>query len=141
MTAHATMEERQRCLASGMNNHVSKPIDPALLFETRVAGNRKLYLKLLRQFVEQQGPAPAQITKALAQGDTSLAERLAHTVKGVAGSLGAAQVQHAAGLLEKAFQAVLGAEAFEAFEQQVSAFGFVEALAVFQPAVRNKELI
>jgi len=34
MTAHATMEERQRCLDSGMDDHVPKPIDPALLFET-----------------------------------------------------------------------------------------------------------
>jgi two-component system sensor histidine kinase/response regulator len=34
MTAHATVEERQRCLAIGMNGHVSKPIDPAALFET-----------------------------------------------------------------------------------------------------------
>jgi two-component system sensor histidine kinase/response regulator len=142
MTAHATIEERQRCLDQGMNDHVSKPIDPNLLFETvarfykapaetaatpappeappaadgipaiegldsrdglaRVAGNRTLYLKLLRQFAQQQGPAPRQIADALATGDRKLAERLAHTVKGVAGSLGAKEVQQAAAELEKA---------------------------------------
>lgn len=147
MTAHATIEERQRCLAAGMNDHIAKPIDPALLFQTlgrhfkptappesspaneplvkdkiapadqsipsiqgldvedglkRVANNRQLYLKLLRQFVEQQSTAPAQITDALAHNDLALAERLAHTVKGVAGSLGARSVQNVAGTLEKA---------------------------------------
>jgi len=154
MTAHATLEERQRCLASGMNDHVSKPIDPATLFDTvarfykrtdaggtseriadasvgvaqskpmeepaqlenvlpviqgldtkdglaRVAGNRKLYLKLLRQFVEQQGPAVEQISAGLEKGDTALAERLAHTLKGVAGNIGAKAVQAAAGVLER----------------------------------------
>src|SRR5206468_7396723 len=34
MTAHATLEERDHCLASGMNGHIAKPIDPALLFDT-----------------------------------------------------------------------------------------------------------
>ena len=51
----------------------------------RVAGNRKLYLKLLRQFSAQQSDAPVQITELLKVGDRPAAERKAHTVKGVAG--------------------------------------------------------
>src|SRR4029077_11954041 len=31
-TAHALVEERQRCLEAGMNDHVSKPIEPDALF-------------------------------------------------------------------------------------------------------------
>src|SRR5262245_60831464 len=34
MTAHATLEERDFCLAHGMNGHIAKPIDPAILFDT-----------------------------------------------------------------------------------------------------------
>ena len=32
MTAHAMLEERQRCLEAGMNDHVSKPVNPEQLF-------------------------------------------------------------------------------------------------------------
>ena len=34
MTAHALVEERQNCLNAGMNDHVSKPIDPDALLST-----------------------------------------------------------------------------------------------------------
>jgi len=68
---------------------------------TRVSGNRKLYLKLLLQFAAQQGSFAGEIRAALAQGDGALAERLAHTLKGVAGNIGAKQVQASAGVLEK----------------------------------------
>jgi two-component system sensor histidine kinase/response regulator len=198
MTAHATIEEKQRCLAEGMNDHISKPIDPALLFETvgrfyqpdasggvrpspaaaacasstalhnltgsagagaaapgddrtpsptrpvgderpqandlpaiagldtkdgltRVAGNRTLYWKLLRQFIEQQGPSAGQITEALAKGDVALAERLAHTLKGVAGNIGAKPVQTAAGAVEKLIREHAAAAETESALRRVAA--------------------
>jgi signal transduction histidine kinase/DNA-binding response OmpR family regulator/CHASE3 domain sensor protein/HPt (histidine-containing phosphotransfer) domain-containing protein len=146
MTAHATLEERQRCLAAGMNEHIAKPIDPEMLFDTlaryyrpaapdaaspappaaaapaasgdaplpsvegldsadglmRVAGNRALYVKLLRQFVEQQAQAPTHIGDLLRAGDRATAERMAHTIKGVAGNLGARGVHGVAAELERA---------------------------------------
>jgi two-component system, sensor histidine kinase and response regulator len=149
MTAHATIEERQRCLAAGMDDHVSKPIDPGLLFSTvrrwsrpgasaptpvaalpiptlapiafdeqgglaRVGGNKELYAKLLRQFVERQADTVAQVGAALAQGDAPLAERLAHSLKGVSGNLGATAVQHVAGALEKCIRERAGQQAIDA---------------------------
>jgi signal transduction histidine kinase/CheY-like chemotaxis protein/HPt (histidine-containing phosphotransfer) domain-containing protein len=147
MTAHALVEERQRCLDAGMNDHVSKPIDPDNLFATllrwakprqksavesqtqpvkakpsdeillpeiagvnvadglnRVAGNRRLYRDLLGQFASKQRDAAAQISAALESGDSKLAERIAHTVKGVAGNLAIAEVQSAAQKVEKAIR-------------------------------------
>jgi CheY-like chemotaxis protein len=34
MTANAFDEDRQRCIAVGMNDHIAKPVDPEVLFET-----------------------------------------------------------------------------------------------------------
>ena len=167
MTAHATIEERQRCLAIGMNDHISKPIDPGNLLETvarfykpppatplptttelkrgevpapdpandlpsvagldtrdglaRVAGKWALYLRLLRQFIDEQSPAPEQITKALSRSDTALAERLAHTLKGVAGSIGARQVQAAAGTLENLIRTKATVGELDSAKNQVAA--------------------
>src|SRR5208282_2458853 len=59
----------------------------------RVAGNRRLYRDLLGQFVAKQANAAAQISAALEGEDLKLAERIAHTVKGVAGNLGITHVQ------------------------------------------------
>jgi two-component system sensor histidine kinase/response regulator len=66
----------------------------------RVAGNRKLYLDLLRRYVEGQQDSAERIRTALKNGDKDLAERIAHTVKGVSGNIGAADAQTAAGDLE-----------------------------------------
>jgi two-component system, sensor histidine kinase and response regulator len=145
MTAHALVEERQRCIDAGMNDHVSKPIDPDHLFSTllrwvtptarpspeprpaapkttdeialppiagvniaeglnRVAGNRRLYRDLLAQFAAKQAGAATEIAAALDSGDRQTAERIAHTVKGVAGNLGITDVHTAAQKLEKAIR-------------------------------------
>jgi two-component system sensor histidine kinase/response regulator len=68
----------------------------------RLAGNRALYRKLLTQFVEQQAAAPDRIAALLDAGGHAEAERLAHTLKGVAGNLGARGIQAAAAELERA---------------------------------------
>jgi CheY-like chemotaxis protein len=36
MTANAFGEDRQRCLAAGMNDHIPKPVDPEALFQTLI---------------------------------------------------------------------------------------------------------
>src|SRR5262249_50390192 len=71
----------------------------------RVAGNRKLYLQLLRQYVEGQSGAARRIRASLDAGDRAAAERIAHTAKGVSGNIGADAVQSAADRLEQAIKA------------------------------------
>jgi len=67
----------------------------------RVVGNKRLYLDLLAQFAAKQCDAAVQISAALESGDLKLAERIAHTVKGVAGNMGITQVFSAAERLER----------------------------------------
>ena len=67
----------------------------------KVGGNEKLYCKLLLQFFDTHRESVNEIREALAQKDQTLAVRLAHTVKGVAGTLGADSLAQVAGELEK----------------------------------------
>jgi len=145
MTAYAFEEEKRHALEAGMNDHVAKPIDPEMLFETlerycgrgtevrrgepaprteasgdagiqslenvdvrdglaRVAGNRRLYDDLLGRYVESQTDTARNIAQALQAGDRKTAERLAHTLRGVSGNIGAKAVQGAAGGLERSIR-------------------------------------
>jgi HPt (histidine-containing phosphotransfer) domain-containing protein len=87
----------------------------------RVAGNVKLYKKLLRDFVNQQAEAVQQIRAALARNDTESATRVAHTLKGVAGSLGAGPVQTAAAAVEKLLRDRAAADATDPALEQLAA--------------------
>lgn len=71
----------------------------------RLAGNNRLYIKLLRQFAERKAVAGQALADALRAGDRATPERIAHTVKGVAGNLGFAALQSSAASLEAAIRA------------------------------------
>jgi two-component system sensor histidine kinase/response regulator len=77
----------------------------------RVGGDRALYRRLLLQFREHSGGAADDIRDALAAGDRVRAKAGAHTLKGVAGTLSARELQAAAQALESALRR--GAASFE----------------------------
>ncbi len=70
----------------------------------RVLGKQPLYLSMLRKFATGQKTVIDQIGQALDAGDGAQAERLAHTLRGVAGNIGAIAIQAAATTLETAIR-------------------------------------
>jgi two-component system, sensor histidine kinase and response regulator len=74
-------------------------LDTALGLQ-RMSGKRKLYLAMLRRYVDGQRDVCTKVHEALAIGDIPTAERLAHTAKGVSGTVGATQVEALAAALE-----------------------------------------
>ena len=144
-TAHAMVEELEKCLAAGMNDHVCKPIDPREFYETlakwlgkpakmsataasknqltlegdtfpeldgfdcaralkMIGDNRSLLLKLFGKFAKNHGRTDVEISTALEQGDKVLAHRLVHTVAGVAGTIGAYDLERVSRALLKAIK-------------------------------------
>jgi two-component system, sensor histidine kinase and response regulator len=70
----------------------------------RIGGNVALYRALLDKFRVNQGDFDTSFRQALAAGDRVTAERLAHTLRGIAGTLGAANLQDSAMLLERSIK-------------------------------------
>jgi signal transduction histidine kinase/CheY-like chemotaxis protein/HPt (histidine-containing phosphotransfer) domain-containing protein len=70
----------------------------------RVAGNETLYHKLLLDFHRDYAASADCIRAALSEERFTDAERLAHTLKGVAGSIGAMDLHRATGELDSALR-------------------------------------
>ena len=77
----------------------------------RTGGNRKRYVALLRRFAQQQASTVDEIRKALSMGDAATAERAAHSLKGVAGTLGATTLSETAAKAETAIKTGQGIDA------------------------------
>jgi two-component system, sensor histidine kinase and response regulator len=80
----------------------------------RAMGKMDLYQTLLRKFAAGQGTFAHDVSEALMQADLVTAERLAHTLKGVCGTVGATALQRQAQALEAAINAPASMDLVEA---------------------------
>ncbi|MES2398364.1 MAG: response regulator [Pseudomonadota bacterium] len=154
MTANAMAEDRQSCLDAGMNDFLTKPIDPDGLWRmllkwirpgatpphtpaavspeksdagtdgnrglpegiagiagldvqaglSHTMGKKPLYLAMLRRYAAGQKDSVASIRAALDASDSASAQRAAHTLKGVSGTIGAKAVSVLAENVESAIR-------------------------------------
>ncbi|MFC1798530.1 response regulator [Thermodesulfobacteriota bacterium] len=70
----------------------------------RMGGNETFYKKILNKFYNDYEKSTEQIKDALVEEDQELSRRLAHTVKGVSGNIGAKELYTAAAELEEAIK-------------------------------------
>jgi CheY-like chemotaxis protein len=115
LTAHALKGDRERCLATGADGYVAKPISPAALFaeiervttrgpavaaavpsvdvaETllaRVGGSHEMLHEIIGLFLEDAPKLVESIREALVAGDAVAVYRAAHTLKGSVGNFDA----------------------------------------------------
>ena len=68
----------------------------------QLEGNQELYIKLLKKFAECNQDLAENIAERLQHNDKKKARILAHSTKGVAGSIGATELYLASAALESA---------------------------------------
>ncbi|MGQ3055550.1 MAG: response regulator, partial [Roseateles sp.] len=127
MTAHALAEERAQCVAAGMQGHIAKPLDVSRLVRElqryhplpeppappqpltldlrlglgRFDGQTALYRRTLQGFADQYAAGLGGWSDWLASGNWSELRRAAHTLQGLAATLGAQPLHQLALALER----------------------------------------
>ena len=87
----------------------------------RLGGNEKLYLSILMKLRDDYAKTDQEINDLLQSEKAGEAERLAHSIKGVAGNVGADSLQEAAAALESAIKK----GATDSYGEKISFFGRV----------------
>ncbi len=142
LTANIMEGDREKCLACGMNDYISKPLDIKKLYlviskqiqvqneakltlpgqlksssshssqpelETkaaikRVGNNHKLYQRLLTRFIQHYSGYITEINDAFDENNLEAAENMLHSLKGVAGNIGATELYNKINDLEVALK-------------------------------------
>lgn len=101
--ATATTETKRRLAPSAENTRPAFPGINVTIGLAHVGGRLPLLLRILKQFRDTQGLSFAgQFQTAQAAGDWLTASRLAHSIKGVAHTIGATDLGESAEVLERA---------------------------------------
>ncbi len=112
MTAAAMPDDRRRCLDSGMNDYLTKPIDWSSVlgripewtepapdpFAGISPGERE---EILRLFAESAGEVFLRLEEAVRTGENAEAARLAHRLKGSCATIGASAAAAVCARLEQ----------------------------------------
>ncbi|MDY7089974.1 MAG: PAS domain S-box protein [Actinomycetota bacterium] len=124
LTASALAEDRARCLAAGMDEHIAKPLVPADVAAALARwATPPVVIRIEERLDQLRGPDPAEsapviegllrtmagripghvenIRQALALEDAETLRTEAHQLKGIMANIGAAEAADACGLLEE----------------------------------------
>ncbi|HMH29326.1 MAG TPA: response regulator [Steroidobacteraceae bacterium] len=123
LTANVMSEDREKCLAAGMDAHLGKPIEPAQVIEALsrflkapatapaidrgalkalTGGDAQFERELAETFVSSGDQCLAEIIAALKASDFDTVRKRAHSLKGASANIHARELSQAASSLENA---------------------------------------
>jgi len=123
LTANVMSEDREKCLAAGMDAHLGKPIEPAQVIEALsrflkapvsapaidrgalkelTGGDAEFERELAQTFVSSGDQCLAEIIAALKASDFDTVRKRAHSLKGASANIHARELSQAASSLENA---------------------------------------